>query len=148
MDYDNSDFDLVTSDNNSKKYTQEVEYAQENKKDDFFDGITIENIRFSALFIKILAILNIIGGVIYSLSILGAIIGVPIILVALKFLKSSSQLEEAIVSKNTQKFKLFFDNFAKAGKYMLILIVVMIVLYILVLSLLPAAIIAIFGNNF
>lgn len=98
------------------------------------DPVTIKNMKFIATVLKIFSILGIISGVLQSLIfffIIPLVTGIFTIVIALKFSKSASFLEEAVLMNDENKLKLYFNEQAKALKLYIIFIIVSIVLTII-----------------
>ncbi|BBM57322.1 hypothetical protein JMUB4039_1301 [Leptotrichia trevisanii] len=98
------------------------------------DPVTIKNIKFIATVLKIFSILGIISGVLQSLMfffIIPLVTGIFTIVIALKFSKSASFLEEAVLMNDENKLKSYFNEQAKALKLYIIFIIVSIVLTII-----------------
>jgi hypothetical protein len=98
------------------------------------DPVTIKNMKFIATVLKIFSILGIISGVLQSLMfffIIPLVTGIFTIVIALKFSKSASFLEEAVLMNDENKLKSYFNEQAKALKLYIIFIIVSIVLTII-----------------
>ena len=98
------------------------------------DPVTIKNMKFIATVLKIFSILGIISGVLPSLMfffIIPLVTGIFTIVIALKFSKSASFLEEAVLMNDENKLKSYFNEQAKALKLYIIFIIVSIVLTII-----------------
>ena len=98
------------------------------------DPVTIKNMKFIATVLKIFSILGIISGVLQSLMfffIIPLVTGIFTIVIALKFSKSASFLEEAVLMNEENKLKTNFNEQAKTLKLYIIFIIVSIVLTII-----------------
>ena len=98
------------------------------------DPVTIKNMKFIATVLKIFSILGMISGVLQSLMfffIIPLVTGIFTIVIALKFSKSASFLEEAVLMNDENKLKSYFNEQAKALKLYIIFIIVSIVLTII-----------------
>ena len=98
------------------------------------DPLTIKNMKFIALILKIFSVLGIISGVLQLLMfffIVPLATGIFSILIALKFFKSASFLEEAVLTNDENKLKLYFNEQSKALKLYVIFIIVSIVLTVI-----------------
>ena len=98
------------------------------------DPLTIKNMKFIATVLKIFSILGMISGVLQSLMfffIIPLVTGIFTIVIALKFSKSASFLEEAVLMNDENKLKSYFNEQAKALKLYIIFIIVSIVLTII-----------------
>ena len=90
--------------------------------------------KFIALILKIFSVLGIISGVLQLLMfffIVPLATGIFSILIALKFFKSASFLEEAVLTNDENKLKLYFNEQSKALKLYVIFIIVSIVLTVI-----------------
>lgn len=110
------------------------------------DSVTLQNVsilqnellastaRQMARDMRFYAIVYIIFGALYCLSILGAIIGVPIIIYNLKLKESADQFENFIRSRDFFELQKAFENQRKFfffNKVLIIIGLVLMVLYIL-----------------
>ena len=80
---------------------------------------------------KIFGVISIIQGALISLSFVGLVIGVPLILAGLKLMESSKNLNEYKLTKDTKNLKNFFIEYRKYWVILLITIIVSIVSIIL-----------------
>ena len=80
---------------------------------------------------KIFGIISIIQGALISLSFVGLVIGVPLILAGLKLMESSKNLNEYKLTKDTKNLKNFFIEYRKYWVILLITIIESIVSIIL-----------------
>lgn len=70
-------------------------------------------------------------GILFCITVIGAIAGIPLINVALKIFDSAKHLKKGISQKNGEKIKTYFDILAKALKLLIIVTVLEIILIIL-----------------
>ena len=98
-----------------------------------FDGITLKNMRFIALVMKIFSVIGIIGGI---FGLLAFFTGIILILVSIKFFKAANSLEEAILLQDEKKLKLYFNEQAKGFKYYIIFIIVITILFFILIMIL------------
>ena len=103
------------------------------------DALTTKNMKFMATVIKVFSVLGIIVGV---FQIFAFFIGILTIIISLKFLKSANALEEALLMKDENKLKQYFNEQSKALKLYIIFIIVSIVIGIVVYGFMIAAIIS------
>ena len=64
----------------------------------------------------------------YCLLIIGAIIGVPFIFIGLKVYQAGDNLEQAVIKKDEENFRLAIIHAAKSVKYYLIFLLTFIIL--------------------
>ena len=102
------------------------------------DALTMKNMKFTATVVKILSILGIIAGV---FQIFAFFIGILTIIISLKFLKSATALEEALLMKDENKLKLYFNEQSKALKLYIIFLIVGIILGVVIYGVIFSAII-------
>ena len=105
--------------NENREEYQENFYLSENTGDRLtltLDDLTRKYIKWIALYLKVLGILTIIGGVIYTIF----IIGIPLIFIGMKLFKSGDYLTQTLISKNEEDFKKFFEEGGKFVKYYVI----------------------------
>ena len=95
--------------------------------------------KFMATVIKVFSVLGIIVGV---FQIFAFFIGILTIIISLKFLKSANALEEALLMKDENKLKQYFNEQSKALKLYIIFIIVSIVIGIVVYGFMIAALIS------
>ena len=103
------------------------------------DALTTKNMKFMATVIKVFSVLGIIVGV---FQIFAFFIGILTIIISLKFLKSANALEEALLMKDENKLKQYFNEQSKALKLYIIFIIVSIVIGIVVYGFMIAALIS------
>ena len=103
------------------------------------DALTTKNMKFMATVIKVFSVLGIIVGV---FQIFAFFIGILTIIISLKFLKSANALEEALLMKDENKLKQYFNEQSKALKLYIIFIIVSIVIGIVVYGFIIAALIS------
>ncbi|BBM36312.1 DUF5362 domain-containing protein [Pseudoleptotrichia goodfellowii] len=95
------------------------------------DDLIIKNSNTISLTSNIIGIIYIMLGILFCITVIGAIAGIPLINVALKIFDSAKLLKEGISQKNGEKIKTYFDILAKALKLLIVVTVLEIILVIL-----------------
>ncbi|EEY34491.1 DUF5362 domain-containing protein [Pseudoleptotrichia goodfellowii] len=95
------------------------------------DDLIIKNSNTISLTSNIIGIIYIMLGILFCITVIGAIAGIPLINVALKIFDSAKHLKKGISQKNGEKIKTYFDILAKALKLLIIVTVLEIILIIL-----------------
>ena len=95
------------------------------------DDLIIKNSNTISLTSNIIGIIHIMLGILFCITVIGAIAGIPLINVALKIFDSAKHLKKGISQKNGEKIKTYFDILAKALKLLIIVTVLEIILIIL-----------------
>ena len=105
---------------------EKLSVSPKNEKDDVaiiplkMDTEMSKNMKFLSIVCKIFGILLIVLGVMYCLLIIGAIIGVPFIFIGLKVYQAGDNLEQTVIKKDEENFRLAIIHAAKSVKYYLI----------------------------
>lgn len=113
---------------------EKLSVSPKNEKDDVdiiplkMDTEMSKNMKFLSIVCKIFGILLIVLGVMYCLLIIGAIIGVPFIFIGLKVYQAGDNLEQAVIKKDEENFRLAIIHAAKSVKYYLIFLLTFIIL--------------------
>jgi len=113
---------------------EKLSVSPKNEKDDVaiiplkMDTEMSKNMKFLSIVCKIFGILLIVLGVMYCLLIIGAIIGVPFIFIGLKVYQAGDNLEQAVIKKDEENFRLSIIHAAKSVKYYLIFLLTFIIL--------------------
>ena len=97
------------------------------------DEVFKKKMNFLGLVQQILGVIMVIFGGLYSLSIIGAILGVPFILIGLKMFKSGEAYKKSIITLEGGDIKEGLTLFSDAMKIYIIMIVVILVIEILFL---------------
>ena len=97
------------------------------------DEVFKKKMNFLGLVQQILGVIMVIFGGLYSLSIIGAILGVPFILIGLKIFKSGEAYKKSIITLEGGDIKEGLTLFSDAMKIYIIMIVVILVIEILFL---------------
>lgn len=95
------------------------------------DDLIIKNSNTISLTSNIIGIIYIMLGILFCITVIAAIAGIPLINVALKIFDSAKHLKKGISQKNGEKIKTYFDILAKALKLLIIVTVLEIILIIL-----------------
>ena len=95
------------------------------------DDLIIKNSNTISLTSNMIGIIYIMLGILFCITVIGAIAGIPLINVALKIFDSAKHLKKGISQKNGEKIKTYFDILAKALKLLIIVTVLEIILIIL-----------------
>ncbi|RRD40900.1 hypothetical protein EII29_00155 [Leptotrichia sp. OH3620_COT-345] len=109
-------------------------HSENNNSDNItfnLDSITVKNLKTIILTNKITGILNMISGILASLTVIGLLTGVPTVLIGLKLLESSKVLENLQYNKKGEELRQYFESYGKACKYTLILMIIGIIFFIL-----------------
>ena len=113
---------------------EKLSVSPKNEKDDVaiiplkMDTEMSKNMKFLSIVCKIFGILLIVLGVMYCLLIIGAIIGVPFIFIGLKVYQAGDNLEQAVIKKDEENFRLAIIHATKSVKYYLIFLLTFIIL--------------------
>ena len=97
------------------------------------DEVFKKKMNFLGLVQQILGVILVIFGGLYSLSIIGAVLGVPFILIGLKIFKSGEAYKKSIITLEGGDIKEGLTLFSDAMKIYIIMIVVILVIEILFL---------------
>ena len=97
------------------------------------DEVFKKKMNFLGLVQKILGVIMVIFGGLYCLTIIGAILGVPFILIGLKIFKSGEAYKKSIITLEGGDIKEGLTLFSDAMKIYIIMIVVILVIEILFL---------------
>ncbi|MFZ2705048.1 MAG: DUF5362 family protein [Leptotrichiaceae bacterium] len=95
------------------------------------DEVFKKKMNFLGLVQQILGVIMVIFGGLYCLTIIGAILGVPFILIGLKMFKSGEAYKKSIITLEGGDIKEGLTLFSDAMKIYIIMIVVIIVIEIL-----------------
>ena len=95
------------------------------------DEVFKKKMNFLGLVQQILGVIMVIFGGLYSLSIIGAILGVPFIFIGLKMLRSGEAYKKSIITLEGGDIKEGLTLFSDAMKIYIIMIVVILVIGIL-----------------
>ena len=97
------------------------------------DEVFKKKMNFLGLVQQILGVIMVIFGGLYSLSIIGAVLGVPFILIGLKIFKSGEAYKKSIITLEGGDIKEGLTLFSDAMKIYIIMIVVILAIEILFL---------------
>lgn len=97
------------------------------------DTETVKDIKRIVKFHKIFGILGIAVGIFYAITIIGAIVGVPIIMIALNFKKAGKFLNDALTNEDKEDLGNYFIYQKKSMKIYFVSILIGIVFAILIL---------------
>ena len=97
------------------------------------DEVFKKKMNFLGLVQQILGVIMVIFGGLYCLTIIGAILGVPFILIGLKMFKSGEAYKKSIITLECGDIKEGLTLFSDAMKIYIIMIVVILVIEILFL---------------
>ena len=97
------------------------------------DEVFKKKMNFLGLVQQILGVIMVIFGGLYSLTIIGAILGVPFILIGLKIFKSGEAYKKSIITLEGGDIKEGLTLFSDAMKIYIVMIVVILVIEILFL---------------
>ena len=97
------------------------------------DEVFKKKMNFLGLVQQILGVILVIFGGLYSLSIIGAVLGVPFILIGLKIFKSGEAYKKSIITLEGGDIKEGLTLFSDAMKIYIVMIVVILVIEILFL---------------
>ncbi len=100
------------------------------------DTVLDKQLKFIGVMLQVLGVFGIINGVIMCLTLIGAIMGVPYIMGALKIIKSGSLMIDTSKTNSGVSLKDGLGSLAKGMKLILIGIILSICLYIVLLILL------------
>ena len=106
------------------EYKDDVEIVTVN-----MDGILKKQLGFIGIMFQISGVLCIISGAIFCLTIIGAIFGVPYILIGLKMFKSGGSFSETARNVSGDSLKNALSELSKAVKLWLITFIGIIILY-------------------
>ena len=95
------------------------------------DDLIIKNSNTISLTSNIIGIIYIMLGILFCITVIGAIAGIPLINIALKIFDSAKLLKEGISEKNGEKIKIYFDILAKSLKLLIIVTVLELILIML-----------------
>ena len=95
------------------------------------DDLIIKNSNTISLTSSIIGIMYIMLGILFCITVIGAIAGIPLINIALKIFDSAKLLKEGISEKNGEKIKIYFDILAKSLKLLIIVTVLELILIML-----------------
>ena len=95
------------------------------------DDLIIKNSNTISLTSSIIGIMYIMLGILFCITVIGAIAGIPLINIALKIFDSAKHLKKGISQKNGEKIKTYFDILAKALKLLIIVTVLELILIML-----------------
>ena len=95
------------------------------------DDLIIKNSNTISLTSSIIGIMYIMLGILFCITVIGAIAGIPLINIALKIFDSEKLLKEGISEKNGEKIKIYFDILAKSLKLLIIVTVLELILIML-----------------
>lgn len=106
------------------------------------DEVFKKKMNFLGLVQQILGVIMVIFGGLYSLSIIGAILGVPFIFIGLKMLRSGESYKKSMLTLEGNDLKDGLTLFSDAMKIYLIIFLIIIAINILIMIIFGGAIIA------
>lgn len=116
---------------------EELSVSLKNEEDDVniisfkMDDEILKSMKFLSIICKIFAVFIIVCGVIHCSSIIGAIIGIPFILIGLKSYKTGDNLNQTVIKKNGENLRLAIIYTAQFVKYYLIILLITLSSFIL-----------------
>lgn len=116
--------------NHDNQYSQNNKYGNMNGYQEVNEMEFMNSINWIINIHKIFGILGIIQGVLASLSIVGLITGIPMIIASMKLMDTSKILFNYKITKEESNLKMFFDEYKK---YWVILLVSMLISIILMI---------------
>ena len=116
--------------NHDNQYSQNNEYGNMNGYQEVNEMEFMNSINWIINIHKIFGILGIIQGVLASLSIVGLVTGIPMIIASMKLMDTSKILFNYKITGEESNLKMFFDEYKK---YWVILLVSMLISIILMI---------------
>ena len=106
------------------------------------DEVFKKKLGFLGTFQQVMGVLGIIYGAFLCIGILTAIVGIPVILMAIKVFKSGGAYKDALMNSNGEDLKRGLCEISDASKIYLALIIIVIVISVIVCILFMGVIIA------
>ena len=110
----------IEEENANYEFDYNYTFSESDKVVLILDKNTKKYMEWISLFLRVIGILTIIFGIIYSLF----IIGIPIIFLGLKQFQAGKYLNQTLISKNEEDFKKFFEE---SGKYVIYYVMCIII---------------------
>lgn len=101
---------------------------KEKKIEIALDSDTVKDVRTLVMFHKIFGMIGIVVGILYTVTVLGAVIGIPYLLISLNFRKAGIFLESALAGGDGGSLGSYFIYQKKSIKIYLIFLVAAIAL--------------------
>ena len=95
------------------------------------DEVFKKKLGFLGTFQQVMGVLGIIVGAFYCLTILLAVLGVPVIIMSLKVFKAGGAYKDALMNSNGEDLKRGLCDTSDASKIYVIFIIIFIVIYII-----------------
>lgn len=116
--------------NHDNQYNQNNQYGNINGYQEVNEMEFMSSVNWIINIHKIFGILGIIQGVLASLSIVGVVTGIPMIIASMKLMDTSKILFNYKITREESNLKMFFDEYKK---YWVILLVSMLISIILII---------------